>query len=840
MADAKITISATDLASDVFTRVAAALKDTGSAAGEASPHVDSFGESVKRLGDSFVARVAEGVLLRDAIHEVLNVVKEGLLAFPELVEHTIQTGNSLYEMSLKTGASVENLSALRYVASQTGIDFESFGNTLFKMEQALGASGAKADEMQKHLDVLGLNLQTLKNEKPDQAFIDIMSALEEMPNRADQAAAGMAIFGRGFKEMAGLTQESITDLIAEAQDLGLVMSTETAAAAHAAEIGFKGFSMQLEAVGMEVGATVLPALLALTKLVSGEMHSAIEGIGHPVIDLRQTVEDVIVKMLDWASAGISTAQFLDNAFQGTKAMLFDIEAKVVGVASAFIGFLGSAVAVADKIPGMRGDFTGLASSLQDSATWLGGFQQGLKDESDGAIDAAGKHAVLFDGLRTGIADMKDHFHDAFTKAGEEITDYADKSKSAFGGVGSDVEGAKDKVDKFGAAMADLASAGTTWQTTLEGIDGAVVQQSLAYLAAGVSANTLKVVYGLTEVQVKALERAHQDYVATLKEVQKVEDSKNANSLKGLEDLNVAQAKANKQQMDDTVRSITETEKLWVDYYDRIDAATLSATDYKKLKVQEWFDNEVLKLKDDDANWMAHYDALYATAQQKMSEITAQSDKYVQDTKKLLADLTDGPGGFVDTFATILVHSGSFGDAVKGVWAQLKGDTLNIFSDLLSGIIHSFLDELLHQVEEYVAKMLIKLAVLKAVSFFGAIFGFAEGGVVGGGEGGGSRSADGYAQGGVVYAAQGWMQPQGTDTVPAMLTPGERVLTVQDTQTFERSGGLGALRAGQMGGSSSGLESRIDAMHATLKRQGEQFAALIRTQPIALRHALRGA
>jgi hypothetical protein len=44
-----------------------------------------------------------------------------------------------------------------------------------------------------------------------------------------------------------------------------------------------------------------------------------------------------------------------------------------------------------------------------------------------------------------------------------------------------------------------------------------------------------------------------------------------------------------------------------------------------------------------------------------------------------------------------------------------------------------------------------------------------------------------AKGGVVplYAANGAFVPRGTDTVPAMLTPGERVLTVQQNQSFEQ-------------------------------------------------------
>jgi hypothetical protein len=42
----------------------------------------------------------------------------------------------------------------------------------------------------------------------------------------------------------------------------------------------------------------------------------------------------------------------------------------------------------------------------------------------------------------------------------------------------------------------------------------------------------------------------------------------------------------------------------------------------------------------------------------------------------------------------------------------------------------------------------------------------------------------YAGGGVVYAAGGWA-PRGSDTVPAMLTPGERVLTVAESRNYGR-------------------------------------------------------
>jgi hypothetical protein len=63
------------------------------------------------------------------------------------------------------------------------------------------------------------------------------------------------------------------------------------------------------------------------------------------------------------------------------------------------------------------------------------------------------------------------------------------------------------------------------------------------------------------------------------------------------------------------------------------------------------------------------------------------------------------------------------------------------------------------------------------------------------------SVTGLWTGGVVRAAagwDGWGSPSGSDTVRAWLTPGERVLSVPDTQAFDAMGGLGALRGGVPG------------------------------------------
>lgn len=84
---------------------------------------------------------------------------------------------------------------------------------------------------------------------------------------------------------------------------------------------------------------------------------------------------------------------------------------------------------------------------------------------------------------------------------------------------------------------------------------------------------------------------------------------------------------------------------------------------------------------------------------------------------------------------------------------------------------------------------------------------------------------GMAAGGVVpaYAAGGLFVPRGTDTVPAMLTPGERVLTVSQNRAFEQ---------GRLGGAASNAD-----ILAELRRLNASLLLLPETMATASRDAV---
>jgi hypothetical protein len=117
---------------------------------------------------------------------------------------------------------------------------------------------------------------------------------------------------------------------------------------------------------------------------------------------------------------------------------------------------------------------------------------------------------------------------------EQMQQKAEKAAPALGGMvppglPKDLQEITDKSDAWAAsskaineAMVELDSAGKGWQGTLNTINGDVVEAVKWYLEAGVSQRALATAFGLTDVQVKAIDSSMKDYTETLKAVLKIE------------------------------------------------------------------------------------------------------------------------------------------------------------------------------------------------------------------------------------------------------------------------------------------------------------------------------
>lgn len=79
-------------------------------------------------------------------------------------------GDAVAKMSKRTGLSVETLSELRYVASQTGTEFSTLENGLRRMQRSIYDAGRGLSTATDALTDLGLTFQDLDGLSPEQQF----------------------------------------------------------------------------------------------------------------------------------------------------------------------------------------------------------------------------------------------------------------------------------------------------------------------------------------------------------------------------------------------------------------------------------------------------------------------------------------------------------------------------------------------------------------------------------------------------------------------------------------------------------------------------------------------
>lgn len=144
------------------------------------------------------------------------------------------SGSQLADMSVRTGASVESLGKLGYAAGQTGTDMEAVEKGTKKLQDNLAGAVSGNKTAAASFAKLGLDARKLVNLPVDQQFARIADRLEAIQNPALRTAAAIDLFGKAGTDMLPMLAggaAGLDALTSRAEKLGLVMSTQDAAAA---------------------------------------------------------------------------------------------------------------------------------------------------------------------------------------------------------------------------------------------------------------------------------------------------------------------------------------------------------------------------------------------------------------------------------------------------------------------------------------------------------------------------------------------------------------------------------------------------------------------------------
>ena len=151
------------------------------------------GESALQRFKGVAANIATGIAAAFSLNAVRNMIND----FTEF-------GDSMNKMSIRTGVSVESLSALKFAAEQSGTNINSLGAALFRMNRRIGNFSTAAGPAKRALEMLGFNAKEFIGLPTEEKFMKIVEALQGIDDKALRDQLGFEILGDNFRDLQPL------------------------------------------------------------------------------------------------------------------------------------------------------------------------------------------------------------------------------------------------------------------------------------------------------------------------------------------------------------------------------------------------------------------------------------------------------------------------------------------------------------------------------------------------------------------------------------------------------------------------------------------------------------
>lgn len=176
-------------------------------------------------------------------------------------------GSELNDMSVRTGASVEALSALKYGAEQTGASLGGIETGLRKTQKAITDAASGSSTATANFEALGLSVESLAAMSPDQQFEATAKAIASIEDPTARVAAATEMWGRSGSSLIPLAMQ-FDELRNKAISVDAVMSS--AAAGMADSLGDAFGDLQATTMGLarSIGESLAPTVLEITQTAS--------------------------------------------------------------------------------------------------------------------------------------------------------------------------------------------------------------------------------------------------------------------------------------------------------------------------------------------------------------------------------------------------------------------------------------------------------------------------------------------------------------------------------------------------------------------------------------------
>ncbi len=415
-------------------------------------------------------------------------------AFGKLMVDALNTADEMANMSKRTGIAVESLSRLSYVAKMSDTDMGTLQKSMKFLNTALyDVSKGNQAAIDKFAE-FGIEVRnadgTMKT--AEQALIATAEAYTKLSSDAAKTALATEIFGKAGQDlmpMLGEGAEGIKNLTDEAERMGVVVSSETAAAAE--EFNDKLDKMKTFAQGVAI--QVLEDLVPSINDLNGEMDQFNKD-GGAVTKTANSITTVIDIMafafnnLTWPMRTV--LGLLGDLQQQEKTM-----DKFTGVwtQSQKIGANAGLMLPSHTPTTPPGGGGGGYKGGRGGSKTAGGDTTRIRPRS-GADSGFGLADQWWASLTATAGDMVEIPRQQFDLTLQSQLDFIDASKSAYDGYFSDVQaGLMDHMavlgDAYGDSLGGFASMFEAFANTQAQQQGVMFETARAFRAAEIVAST---------------------------------------------------------------------------------------------------------------------------------------------------------------------------------------------------------------------------------------------------------------------------------------------------------------------------------------------------------------
>lgn len=339
-----------------------------------------------------------------------------------LTKRSIDAADALAKMSARVGVSVEKLAGLQYGAKLADVSVQQLQTGLIQLSRRASDAAAGAGEGARAFEAMGISVTDAngKMKGTDQILAEVADKFAGYEDGAAKSALATRIFGEAGAQLLPLLNggaKGLAAMQAEAEALGLVISTDTAKAAEQFNDNITRLMSGIDALGNELAAEMLPVLNRLIEEVinsesagrlleetvlavsrafrflvgtTAVVIGAVKSVGSAIVATYEISREFVSGLIEMLSASLGTLQeyqsaLLDLDFEGAYQALANGPARVAEAAE------GTAARIRDA---WRQGGNGISAAIAGVADVFVLLDDSMAQAGDGAARAAPRVAGL--------------------------------------------------------------------------------------------------------------------------------------------------------------------------------------------------------------------------------------------------------------------------------------------------------------------------------------------------------------------------------------------------------------------------------------------------------------